>query len=246
MPNRICACGQHIESLTASAGRPRKYCLSCRPKRVKSVSNLPKTRLCPVCRSIFNAAHPTKRYCSSRCKNRSRYEPGGTYYENPIKCATCGCNTPRFSKSIQGTTRCVQCRKASKNKKKRNPLTWACINCGIIRTRPPTRGQVPKYCSRSCEQIAAWHRRRARMLDAFVEDVNRLEVFVADGYKCYLCGKKTNPLKVYPHPKSPTVDHIVPLSKGGMHERSNCRTACAKCNWSKQDRGGGEQFAIVI
>ena len=48
------------------------------------------------------------------------------------------------------------------------------------------------------------------------------------------------------HPLSPTIDHVIPLSKGGTHEPGNCRLACFRCNAIKSDGGGGEQFAFVI
>lgn len=60
------------------------------------------------------------------------------------------------------------------------------------------------------------------------------------------CDQMTDPLERVPHPKAPTVGHVVPLAKGGTHERANCRTACFRCNCGKQDRGGGEQFALVL
>jgi len=44
--------------------------------------------------------------------------------------------------------------------------------------------------------------------------------------RCYLCGKAIP--KAQRH-----VDHIMPLSKGGLHTASNLAIACAKCNLSK-------------
>lgn len=248
MPNRICQCGRDVEHISDSPGRPRKYCMTCSPRR-REISDQPVTLFCAVCGSYFDSRCKTVKYCSKKCSNRSRYLPGGSYNKNPIKCASCGCDTPRFSKSVEGRRRCVNCRNESKARTAANrpqSLTWSCLNCGKTKTRPPTKGQVPKYCGKQCEQLAAFHRRRARLADAFVEDVNRLEVFMADGWRCHLCGKLTDKTKPYPHPKSPTIDHVIPINRGGLHERSNCRTACARCNSAKQDRGGGEQFAFAF
>lgn len=88
-------------------------------------------------------------------------------------------------------------------------------------------------------------RRRARKRDAFIENVYRKRVFDADGYRCHICSKKTDKTKQVPHPKAPTVDHVVPLSKGGTHEPANCRTACFMCNSLKSDGGGGEQMLLL-
>jgi 5-methylcytosine-specific restriction endonuclease McrA len=34
-----------------------------------------------------------------------------------------------------------------------------------------------------------------------------------------------------------TLDHVIPLSRGGLHTRKNVKTACFKCNWIGE--GGG-------
>jgi 5-methylcytosine-specific restriction endonuclease McrA len=84
------------------------------------------------------------------------------------------------------------------------------------------------------------------MKDAYVADVNRLQIFKRDRLICHICGKKTDPRKSAPHPKAPTIDHVIPLARGGTHEPSNVRLACRSCNCGKAHRGGGEQFALDI
>lgn len=91
-------------------------------------------------------------------------------------------------------------------------------------------------------------RRRALKSKAFVANVYRKKIFERDKYRCQLklpgCqGIDKN--KVVPHPKAPTEDHIIPLSKGGTHEPANVHTACFYCNAHKSDRGGGEQLALI-
>lgn len=107
-------------------------------------------------------------------------------------------------------------------------------------------------CSERCQQRHAHNvrrlakeRRRALERDAFIENINREEVFEHDGYRCHLCRRKTDTTKQTPHPRAPTIDHIIPLAQGGKHEQSNCRTACFLCNARKGDRGGGEQLLLI-
>ena len=78
--------------------------------------------------------------------------------------------------------------------------------------------------------------RRAREKNAFVETVNRKEIFERDGYICQLCGTGVVPWMNYGHPLYPTIDHIIPLSRGGTHEPSNVQTAHRGCNASKHAR----------
>lgn len=88
-------------------------------------------------------------------------------------------------------------------------------------------------------------RRRAYKRDAYRADVYRHRVFEADGYRCHLCRRKTDPSKLAPHPRSPTIDHVIPLSRGGTHEPVNCRTACFLCNSLKSAGGSGEQMLLI-
>lgn len=89
------------------------------------------------------------------------------------------------------------------------------------------------------------HTRRARLRNAFVERVDPQQVFARDGFRCHLCKKRTKPNKQVPHPKAPTIDHVIPLASGGTHEPSNVRTACFLCNTAKGNRGGGEQLLLI-
>lgn len=53
--------------------------------------------------------------------------------------------------------------------------------------------------------------------------------------KCFYCEKVTVP-------SERTVDHKIPISRGGEHSRDNIVMACQRCNFSKQDRTP-EEFA---
>ena len=54
---------------------------------------------------------------------------------------------------------------------------------------------------------------------------------------CGICGKPVDFSLKYPHPLSPTVDHIIPVSKGGHPtDISNLQLAHRCCNREKSDR----------
>ncbi len=58
--------------------------------------------------------------------------------------------------------------------------------------------------------------------------------FERDGWKCYLCGRLVVAWKAedgtsLPH-NAATLDHVVPIARGGNSSDSNLRTACAECN----------------
>ena len=54
---------------------------------------------------------------------------------------------------------------------------------------------------------------------------------------CGICGKPVDKSLRYPHPLSPTIDHIIPIIKGGHpSEMDNLQLAHFTCNRAKSDR----------
>lgn len=54
---------------------------------------------------------------------------------------------------------------------------------------------------------------------------------------CGICGKPVDLSLKYPHPLSPTIDHIIPVSKGGHpSDISNLQLAHRCCNRAKSDK----------
>ena len=62
-------------------------------------------------------------------------------------------------------------------------------------------------------------------------------VILATQDVCGICGKPVDKSYKYPHPLSPTVDHIIPVSKGGHpSDLSNLQLAHRCCNRQKSDK----------
>lgn len=54
---------------------------------------------------------------------------------------------------------------------------------------------------------------------------------------CGICGKPVDFAKKYPHPLSPCIDHIIPISKGGHpSDIDNLQLAHWTCNRQKADK----------
>jgi 5-methylcytosine-specific restriction endonuclease McrA len=51
-----------------------------------------------------------------------------------------------------------------------------------------------------------------------------------DGDACWLCGDLMVFEKVGALGDRASIDHVVPLSRGGLHELGNCRLAHHRCN----------------
>jgi 5-methylcytosine-specific restriction endonuclease McrA len=66
-----------------------------------------------------------------------------------------------------------------------------------------------------------------------------------DKFRCGICGKRISARLKYPHPMSASIDHVVPLAKGGTHAKENLRPAHLDCNVRKGAGGEGEQLLLV-
>jgi len=78
--------------------------------------------------------------------------------------------------------------------------------------------------------------RRAKRKAQFVENINHNKIYERDGFICKLCGKQVDVSFKFPNPLSPSIDHIIPLSKGGLHCAENVQLAHLGCNVSKGNR----------
>lgn len=86
-------------------------------------------------------------------------------------------------------------------------------------------------------------RRRARKRTGIIERFNSIEIYERDRWICQLCKKRVNKRLSYPHPYSASLDHIIPLSKGGNHTRANVHLAHLTCN-KKAFTGGIKQLLL--
>jgi hypothetical protein len=86
--------------------------------------------------------------------------------------------------------------------------------------------------------ISSARRRAIKYGVAFDETITRKLVFEKENGRCYLCQIETHleHSEENYEPKLSTVDHIIPISKGGPHNWENVRNCCLKCNITKHDR----------
>lgn len=117
----------------------------------------------------------------------------------------------RFLRIISFTTRCLECGKLAISS--RRPKKFCCLLCGYRDKR---------------------RTRRARNRAAFVEEVSLFAIADRDKWICQLCGKKVQ--RVSSFKRQATIDHVIPISKGGLHEYANCQLAHFDCNSKKHDR----------
>lgn len=123
-------------------------------------------------------------------------------------------------------------------KYKRNPVD--CKQCGR-QFRPQFGSTLRVFCSSRCRtkysRKTGNQTRRARQSGSNgpFENFNPITIFKRDGWICGICKEPVDPKLRYPNPRSASLDHKIPLAKGGPHTRANAQCAHLECNVKKGD-----------
>lgn len=203
---------------------PLEYCSDecaglAPPKVVRPASPVP----CVICNAPFRRNRPRDHRCGDAA-------PEIVVHSASSSCEQCGAS---FSPNFDGQRFCTTtCSTAAR----RGPLS--CRGCG----KKMDGGRRWRFCDETCYD--SWrHARsghpaaRAAEFGVAYEEISPFEVFEAAGWKCQICGVLTpRDLRGTWNPLAPELDHIVPMSRGGPHLRSNVQLACRGCNQAKRDK----------
>lgn len=101
-----------------------------------------------------------------------------------------------------------------------------------------------KTCSSKCSKRLANIRKDKRIPKSQrIDRISLVKLFKRDKGKCYICGSEcnfqdwrlSNKGNRFPGETYPTIEHIIPISRGGLDSWDNVRLACWKCNLDKSD-----------
>lgn len=76
---------------------------------------------------------------------------------------------------------------------------------------------------------------KRRRVYAQGDNINALVVFELHGWICCICNKKIDRNLRVPNWNAATIEHIIPICKGGTHTWDNVRPSHYKCNLDKGD-----------
>lgn len=162
-----------------------------------------------------------------RPKTKTGQRPSGA-----LTCADCGNPMWRGRTSLpQGEARCLPCRRARPVVKRTYKPGTPCVDCGT-----PSSGQRCRPCAKKAK---AYSRPLIRSLDDHRVE-RRLREQSAPGLGPYQRTKllhrwlRERRSCAYCHERpATTVDHVVPLVRGGTNHEGNLAPACRPCNGSK-------------
>lgn len=153
-----------------------------------------------------------------------------------ITCPECG---DQFTPRNRNRVYCYgkHCAQAAYQRRKREgeplrigPRAVTCDGCGteFIAAHPTAR-----WCSKRCAN-RHWGLVRTRQhLRPTAAPYTDLEIFERDHWTCRLCSQSIDPSLPRRHAMGATIDHIVPLSLGGLDEPTNVQAAHWSCNRAK-------------
>jgi 5-methylcytosine-specific restriction endonuclease McrA len=139
----------------------------------------------------------------------------------------------------------------------------ACKSCGVLFS--PLYGfgrELRSTCSDECHDLFVLGSKReqrsrgkhvARVLQIRSQRLHgesarfkRVEIYERDRWVCKLCGKKVNKELPTSHPMGATLDHIVPVSQGGLHIKENVQLAHRMCNSRKGNRSIKHEQLLLV
>lgn len=143
---------------------------------------------------------------------------------------------------------------------KQTPVETKCRRCGVAFTTLTRTDKPHHYCSRDCgyrfEKKKA--RKKNRRKDEHIKrekvklpswavrgDVSLASLHARSKGKCVECKCKTVMCKTY-QPDQATADHILPMSKGGLHIEDNLQLMCQRCNSTKSNTITGDAQMVMF
>lgn len=141
--------------------------------------------------------------------------------------------------------RCDLCREAWNAQCRRNQTAAraragksvrSCVVC--TSNFNPRSNQVT--CSPECRKAhlgrLGTHYSRAKFYGVAYERIDSAAIFERDGWVCGICELPVDQAAPFPDPGSATLDHVVPMSRGGAHVAANVQLAHFYCNTVKGAR----------
>ena len=241
-----------------------KYCSSeCKNKyyreykiKKEKVSSIT-TKICVVCNKEFLGNWKSK-YCSSNCRMKDYFRKKKiekTKSEPIKKCKNCGNVLPveRNRNMVYCSAQCrIEHNYIQKRVNKNREKIKICTVCGKTFKYHANE----KVCSEQCKkerkklykrELRKKYGRNDRHYKRFKNTkrdwtITLKKLYEKDNGVCYICGEKCDfedfknvDGTVICGDMYPSIDHVIPASKGGTHTWDNVRLAHRKCNYVKND-----------
>ncbi len=262
-------CGAEFEP-SRYLGKRQRFCSTRCNQEWRRAHVRPHTFTCQHCGKEYQTLYLDRnKFCSRECafahrdrnrpenvaKRETKRQEREAAQHSVARCTECGAEFVKRHGRITCSEECMAVRHRRKyaeyatKRKEQEPRQ--CKGCGKLFV--PIYGDKRRvFCSRACcekhqkHMHPEWAARDRRMRRAYrfgngpVERIDPREIFERDGWICGICGKRVSQRYRAPHPLSASLDHIIPLARGGTHTRDNVQLAHFICNSYKGAGGAGQ------
>lgn len=98
---------------------------------------------------------------------------------------------------------------------------------------------------REARRLARWQRKNLRRRGQGADlPLSVVELGERDVWRCHICRRRVNPELRWPHPRSPSRDHLIPIADRGSNDPENLALAHLRCNVLR-NTGGTVQLRLV-
>ncbi len=167
----------------------------------------------------------------------------------PVTCRSCREAAPlvhgKVSTYSRHGCRCDECRAVwnersrtynTRARARRGRMVRTCVICDAEFN--PRSNQTT--CSTDCRLAhlgrLGSHKSRADHYGVAYEHIDPALIFERDAWTCGICSEPVDATLAFPAPLSATLDHVVPMARGGSHVPANVQLAHFRCNTSKGAR----------
>lgn len=224
-------CGKEIIKKSHRKNGIRKYCdMNCLAQH-KGYKNYD-IAICMYCGKEFKESRerPNK-FCSRYCTSKYNAE------QRALNKMFLGNINPETEKKYNELT--DKLNEVRKQIDEIEKIINAEIQCGYCgKWFYPTGSGHNKYCSDLCARKADNYRKEKRLSKNGKPDLSITlpKLYIRDNGTCQICGNKLS-FEVDTNSNDyPSIDHIKPISKGGLHRWNNVQLLCRGCNTLKRDK----------
>jgi HNH endonuclease len=227
----VCPCGNPVHRKPGARGPVSSKCATC--KTAPRFND----RQCRFCQGAFQP-YKDDQYLCSPCSKRNRR--GSRWIRR--RCLLCDdvdlTLTHRQKWCAPCAERVQRQRVIEKSKNKTFPMSSRCMFCTKEFTKiHPSHKTCSVTCNRrSQNQSPSRIARRQLYKSLNTGPVSRISIYERDHWVCGLCSIPVDRHILYPDPQSASLDHVMPLSKGGTNDPENLQLAHLGCNKAKKDR----------
>ena len=230
---RCKVCGKIIRDHPHKRGKVRSFCsMECYkaafPEAIKSET------FCHYCGKPFTEKRDrTNLYCSRSCAQKAQLQRK-TLWKLEDDEEDLAYNKELEEHRREMMERYTELIREAEQLRIRMERERPCRECGQIFWQT----NKSMFCSPECRKRYDNRRRDKRIYRNGKPDltISLTKVYMRDGGICQICGKKIDFDCDSNSNDYPSIDHIQPLAKGGMHQWNNVRLTCRGCNTAKGAR----------